>query len=74
MYQNWNSKVTIMQEGPETLPWCDQFGMHIPSARVFKHRQTDKCNKMTERRLRRRDMEMVERCSEMEFSLEGGEV
>ena len=51
--------------------------MHIFVARIFKHRQTDKCNKAIKRRLRRQNVEMFERCEEMEFSLyveEGGEL
>ena len=73
MYQHWKSKMAIMQEGTEPLPPCDRCGMHMPVARIFKHRKSDKCHKATERRLRRRDMEMAERCGEMDFSLEGGE-
>ena len=45
MYQHWKLKVYIMQEGPEPLPRCEKCGMHMPEARIFKHRQTDKCNK-----------------------------
>ena len=60
-----------MQEGSELLPRCDKFGMHIPEARLFKHRHTDKRNKATERRLRWRDVEMSARCGNMEFSMEG---
>ena len=43
------------------------------AARIFKHRQLDKCHKEMERRIRQRDVEMAERCGKMEFSLEGGE-
>ena len=41
--------------------------------RLFKHRQSDKCHKSTERRLRQRDVEMEARCGEMEFNLDGEE-
>ena len=58
-----------MQEVPEPLPLRDQCGMHMPAANIFKHRKTDKCNKATERRIEQRDVEMAERCGEMEFSL-----
>ena len=37
--------------------------------RIFKHMQTDKCNKATEIRLGRRDVEMAARCGKTEFSL-----
>ena len=40
-----------MQEGPETLPRCDKYGMHMPAARIFKHRYTDKCNNTMEIKL-----------------------
>ena len=49
MYRHCKLKVAIIQEGPEPLPRCDQFRMHIPRSRVCKNRQTDKCNKATER-------------------------
>ena len=62
-----------MQEGPEPFPWCDQCGIHMLEARLFKHRQLDKCHKATEIRLRRTDVDMSERCGEMEFILEEGE-
>ena len=75
IFRHWKSKVAILQEGPEPLPLprCDQYGMHIQSARLFKHLQSDKCHKLTERRLRRRDVEMAASCGEMEFSLDGEE-
>ena len=62
-----------MQEEPELLPRCDQCRMHIPSAKIYKHRQTDKRNKATERRLRWIYVEMAERIGEMRFNLEGEE-
>ena len=62
MYQHWTLKVAIMQEGLEPLPRCDQFRMHIPEANIFTHRQTDKCNKVAERGLQRRYVELAARC------------
>ena len=61
-----------MQEGPEPLPRCDQCGMHMTAVNIFNHRQLDKCNKATERILRRIDVEMTARCGQMELILEGG--
>ena len=69
MYQHWNSKVVIMQERPEPLPRCDQCGMNMPKKRILKHRHTDKRNEATERRIRRRDMDMAARYGNMEFSM-----
>ena len=48
-----------MQEVPETIPRCDQCGMHMPEARLFNHSQKYKYNKAIERRLHRRDVEMA---------------
>ena len=45
--------------------------MHMPESRMLKHRQADKCNKMIERKIKRRDVEIAARCGKMEFSLEG---
>ena len=64
-----NLKVEILQEVPEPLPRCDQCGMHMPEDRLFIHRRSDECNKVMERRLRRRDVEMTVRCGDMEFIL-----
>ena len=59
-----------MQEGTEPLPQCDQCGMHMPTARILKHGQSNKCHKVMERGFRRRDVDMAERYGEMEFSLD----
>ena len=40
-------KGAIVQEVPELLPWCAQWGVHMPSAKIFKHRQLEKCHKAT---------------------------
>ena len=40
--------------------------------RLLKHIHANKCNKAMKMRLRRRDVDMVERYVEMEFSLDGG--
>ena len=42
-------------------------------AKLLNHRQTDKFNQATERRLRQRDVDMAARCGEMDLSMEGGE-
>ena len=62
-----------MQEVPEQLLWCDQCRMHTQASRLFKHQQSEKYHKLTERRLRRRDVEIAAMCGEMEFNLDGEE-
>ena len=37
----------------------------MPAARLFNHRQVDKCNKATERRLIQRDVEIAARCGDI---------
>ena len=61
-----------MWEGLEPLPRCDKCGMHMLAANIFKHSQSDKRHKETERRIRRRGVEMAAMCGEMEFGIEGG--
>ena len=47
------TKVQKIQQGIKIeVKRCDHCDMHMPSARLFKHRQTNKCNKDMERRLR----------------------
>ena len=41
----------------------------MTSARIFKHRKTNKCNKAMEKKLQWRDVEMAARCGDMELSL-----
>ena len=65
--------MAILQEGPEPLLWCDKCWMHMQAARLFKYWQSEKFHKYRERRLRRRDVEMTERCGEMDFNLDGEE-
>ena len=67
--------MVILQEVPLPLPRCNQCGMNMPAARLFKHRHTYNCKKSTESQLRRRDVGMSARCGDMGFSLyraEGG--
>ena len=45
----------------------------MQAARLLKHWQSEKCHESTERRLRRRDVEMEAMCGETEFNLEGEE-
>ena len=51
IFWHWKSRVAILQEVPEPLPRYDQCEMHMQAARIFKHRQSEKFHKLTERRL-----------------------
>ena len=63
--------MVIIQEVPKPLPICDHCGLYMPSAWLNKHRRAARCEKATEIWLRRRDLEMGERCGKMDFSLYG---
>ena len=69
MYCHWKAKVEIIQVGTKPLPRCDQCSMHMPVARILRHRYMDKCNKAAKWRIRRRDVEMAARFYDIEFNL-----
>ena len=62
MYRHWKSKVAILQELPVPLSQCNNYGIHMPALRMMKNRRTDRCEKSMEMWLRRRGVEMAERC------------
>ena len=59
IFCHWKSKMTILQEGPKPLQQCDQCVMQ---ARLFKHQQSDKFYKFTEKNLRQRDVDIAAGC------------
>ena len=59
--------MAIVQEGPTPLMGCDQCGLHMHADRLFMKRQTDKCNRALERRIRWRYVYMLERCGAIYF-------
>ena len=73
MYRQCKLRLEIIQEGTEPLPRCDHCEIHIPAVHMIKHIRTERRNKAMEMRLRRRDVQMLERCEDMEFILYGRE-
>ena len=71
MFRHFRSQIAVVQEGRETLPRCDMCGMHMSAGRIIKHRQTARCDRNTQMRWRRRDVEIVAKCTEATFSLTG---
>ena len=69
MYRKFYSKVAVLQEGREPLPRCKMCRMHILVMRLLDHQRTACCFKNDKMRLRRRDVEVTNKCLEMEFSL-----
>ena len=61
--------MTTIQEVTEPIPRCDHHGMYMPKAWLIKHKQTAIYNKVTDMWIRRRDVDMAERCGDMEFGL-----
>ena len=56
MYIHFCLKVTVLQEGNETLPRCDMCGMHMTEVRLVKHQRTAHCFKNREMRIRQKDV------------------
>ena len=73
MYRYFRYKVAVVQEGKEPLPCCDWCIMHIPAGRLIRNRKTAHCNRNTQMRWRRQDVEIVARCLEKAFSMTGEE-
>ena len=73
IYLHFRSKAAVFQEGTEPLPHCDFCGMHMPAGRIIRHKKTARCNKNTQMRWRRRDVEISARCLEETLSLIGEE-
>ena len=71
MYRHLFSHKVVVQEEMEPMPRCDLFGMHMPSGRLLKHQQTERCDRNTQIRWRRRDAAIASRCKEATFSLTG---
>ena len=71
MYCHFFFKVAVVQEGAEPLPFYGLCVMHMQAGRLIKHQQMVCCDKKTQMRLRRRDVEIVDKYSEADFSLPG---
>ena len=69
MYRHFGSKVAVVQEWEELLPYCDWCGMNIPEGLIIRHRMTVRCKKNTQMRWRRRDVAIASMCSESTFSV-----
>ena len=63
MYIHFSSKVAVLQEGRETLPYCKMCGIHIPAGQLLKLRRTVRHFKNTETRIRRRAVEVESQCA-----------
>ena len=60
-------KITILQEVPMPLPWCEHCGMHMPVSQLWRHNWMSIFYRSMEMSLKRRYLEMAERLGEMEF-------
>ena len=69
IYRHLISKEVVVQEGRETLPYCDLCGIHMKKGRIIRHRKTACCDSSTQMRWRRRDVTIAVRCLEAPFSL-----
>ena len=71
MYRHFRSKVVVFQYMAELLTQCALRVMHMPAWRIIRHRRMACCNKNTQMRWRRRDVEIVARYSDATLSLIG---
>ena len=71
MYRHFRSKVTVFQEGAESLPRCNFCIVHMPAGQIIKHKRTAICDKNIQMWWRRRDVEIPDKCFEAIFSLTG---
>ena len=69
MHRHFFSKVAVLQVGSEPLPCCNMSVMHMPAGRLIKYRRMARCFNNTEMRIRFRDIDVVIRCSGVEFRL-----
>ena len=53
MFCHFRSKVAVLKEGKEPLPYCDFCGMHIPTGRLIWHRKMARWDRNTHMRRRR---------------------
>ena len=61
MYQHFWAQMTVVQDGDEMLPRCDLYGMQMPEGRLVRHPQAQICNKKTQIRWQRRDVDITSR-------------
>ena len=71
MFRKFWSQIAVVQEGREPLTRCDTYGMHMPSGRLIKHLQTARCDRNTQMRWQRRDVEIAKKFKGATFSLTG---
>ena len=69
VYLHFQSKVAVVQEGEDQFPYCDFCVMHTPLGRLIKHQRTAQCDKNTQIRWRRWDVEITDKYLEDTFSL-----
>ena len=55
----------------EPLPCCNLCGMHMTEGRLLKHQRTQRYDRNTQMRWRRRDVAIERRCIEADFILTG---
>ena len=71
MWRHFFSRIVVVQEGKEPLTLCNLCGMHMPAGRLIKHHKTQRCDRNTQIRWRRREFAITSRCAEVSFSLTG---
>ena len=58
-FRIFRSQIAVVQEVREPLPRCNMCGMYTPEGRFIKNLQIERCDKNTQMRWRRRDVEIA---------------
>ena len=53
------------------MPHCDMCGMHMPEGQITKHLQKSRCDRNTQMRCQRGEVEIAAKCTRATFSLTG---
>ena len=48
IYRYWKAKIDILKEVSEPLPQWDHWGMNMPTAQLWRHKRTFRCDRYME--------------------------
>ena len=74
VYRRWNANVYILKQVQTSLLRCTNCVIHMTAARLQRQKNTDRCDRSANMRLRQRDMQLAQRSGYMQFSIYGREL
>ena len=69
MFIKFWSHIAVVQERKEPLPHCDLCGMHMPEGQLIKNFRIERCDRNTQMRWWRRDVEIEAKCTGATLSI-----